>query len=96
MLMVFFKGSRYEDVPDGTWTDAAGREHRFKRLRIVPPATAGRRHVVRQGERLDLLAFAYYRDAERWWRLADANAATWPDDLVREPGRALRIPASEE
>jgi len=37
-----------------------------------------------------------FRDAERFWRICDANVAMWPEDLVSEPGRVIGIPASEE
>ena len=36
----------------------------------------------------------HFRDAERFWRICDANRATWPDDLLEEAA-ILRIPASE-
>ena len=47
-------------------------------------------------ERLDHIAQRFYRDPERFWRIADANRAMWPDDLVAEPGRTIRIPTSED
>jgi hypothetical protein len=33
---MFAKGSRYETVPDVVWTDPAGREIVYKRLRVIP------------------------------------------------------------
>ena len=32
-----------------------------------------RTHVVVEGERLDQLAYRYYRDNRLWWVIADAN-----------------------
>jgi hypothetical protein len=55
----------------------------------VPTAGA---HLVRLGERLDLIAAVTLGDAELSWMLADANAAMRPSQLA-QPGAALLIPA---
>ena len=90
---MFAKGSRYETVPDAVWTDPAGREIVYKRLRLIPPpGVAVQGHVVQRGDRLDLIAFRFYRDPEQFWRICDGNTAMRPDDLVAEPGRRLAIP----
>jgi hypothetical protein len=90
---MFARGSRYESVPDARWVDPAGREIVYKRLRLVPPpGLAVQGHVVARGERLDLIAFRFYRDPEQFWRLCDGNTAMRPDDLVAEPGRRLVVP----
>jgi hypothetical protein len=92
---MFFKGSRYENVGTDSITDARGRVIRFKKVRFIadPPAQAAL--VVEQGERLDRIAFRVYQDPELFWLICDANRALWPDDLVAEPGRVIRIPPSE-
>ena len=92
---MFFKGSRYERVAEHTLTDAAGRTIAYKGTRFIPDTPALRTHVVRDFERLDHIAFQHYRDAERFWRICDANRALWPGDLVAEPGRRILIPPSE-
>jgi hypothetical protein len=90
---MFAKGSRYETVADAVYVDAAGREIVYKRLRLIPPpGTAVQGHLVARGDRLDLIAFRFYRDAEQFWRICDGNTATRPDDLVAELGRRLSIP----
>lgn len=48
-------------------------------------------HRVVAGDRLDLLAARYFGDALQYWRIADANPAPSPDELL-EPGRVLIIP----
>ena len=91
---MFFKGSRYEKVPDATLTDASGRVIRYKTTRFIVDPIALVGHRVLAGERLDQIAWRHFRDAERFWRICDANRALWPDDLLEEAA-ILRIPASE-
>ncbi len=91
---MFFKGSRYADVPDAFLTDASRRTIRFKRVRFIPPTPAVAGHRVIAGERLDLIAWRHYRDAERFWRICDSNEALWPDDLLVE-GAIVGVPTSE-
>jgi hypothetical protein len=88
---MFFKGSRYEDVPEDVLATPAG-PVRYKRVRFIPPTPARLAHLLVQGERLDHLAFLAYQDPERSWRIADANFATWPPDLVTEIGARVLIP----
>jgi len=92
---MFFKGSRYENVATDTLTTTDGRVIRFKRVRFIPDRPAQGALVVGQGDRLDRIAFRIYQDAELFWLICDANRALWPDDLVAEPGRVLRIPPSD-
>lgn len=88
---MFFKGSRYENVPEAVHVDARGRQIPYKLLRITPAAPALQTHTVRALDRLDMIAFQYYDDPEQFWRVCDANLAVIPDELL-EVGRRLRIP----
>lgn len=92
---MFFKGSRYANVADATLVDASGREIRYKKIRFTPLVRSQAGHRVDDGERLDHIAHRYYRDAERFWRICDANLAMWPDDLVTEAGKVIAIPPAE-
>jgi hypothetical protein len=92
---MFFKGSRYEKVGELIMTDAAGNVIRYKAVRFVPPTPAVQQHVVGDNERLDRLAYRYFKDTERFWRICDANAAMWPPDLLAQIGRRIGIPRSE-
>jgi nucleoid-associated protein YgaU len=92
---MFFRGSRYAQVPTQTFETADGRVITYKAVRQIPPAPGQTRHVVDQGERLDHIAFEHFRDAERFWRICDANRAIWPDELTSRPGRVIDIPAAE-
>jgi hypothetical protein len=91
---MFFKGSRYAKVATLTISDTAGRQIAYKATRFIPPTPATEGHRVVDGERLDHIAWQRYRDAERYWRICDANTATWPDDLL-EPAVILRVPPVE-
>ena len=92
---MFFKGSRYANVPDLTLTTSEGREVKYKKVRFTPTTEAQAGHLVHQGERLDHIAQEYYRDPERYWRIADANQVLWPGELTEEAGRVILIPPSE-
>jgi len=91
---MFFKGSRYTNVPDATITAENGRVIRYKSTRFIPVTTAQSGHRVLAGERLDHIAWIYYNDAERFWRICDANQALWPPDLL-SPGRVIAVPPAE-
>lgn len=93
---MFSRGSRYETVPDAVWVSPTGREIVYKRLRLIPPpGPAVQGYLVARGDRLDLIAFRFYRDPEQFWRLCDGNTAMRPDDLVAAPGRRLIVPLPE-
>ncbi|HHM05329.1 MAG TPA: hypothetical protein ENJ19_06250 [Gammaproteobacteria bacterium] len=92
---MFFKGSRYEKVITLEMTDDAGRTLRYKATRFIPETPARLGHKVQRSERLDHISQRYFRDPERFWRIADCNESTWPDELVSEPGRKINIPSSE-
>lgn len=89
---MFFKGSRYEKVAEVVGEDRHGRAVRYKAIREIPPTPARLGHEVAQGERLDQIAQAQYRDPERFWRIADANLAIWPDELVERSGEVIAVP----
>jgi hypothetical protein len=91
---MFFKGSRYEKIPDAKISDSTGREIPYKTTRFIVDPVAVIGHRVMSNERLDHIAWQHFRDAERFWRICDANRALWPDDLLEEAA-LLRIPASE-
>jgi phage tail protein X len=80
---MFSKGSRYRNLSESSPVSADGERQRSKDLRVIPQ-TAGRfQHTVREGDRLDLLAFKYYGDATKWWQISDANPEPpFPTDLL--------------
>lgn len=88
---MFFRGSRYESVPDAIHIDSRGQEIPYKRLRNQPSHPVQQAHVVAQEDRLDRIAFQHYGDSEQFWRIADANAALQPESLTEDVGRRLGI-----
>ncbi len=50
-------------------------------------------HVVQKGERLDQIAFEYYKRPGMWWYIMDHNPEI-VDPLSIPPGTILRIPSA--
>jgi nucleoid-associated protein YgaU len=88
---VIFKGSRYANVATYQTTDANGEAVTALKARVIPPTPTGYFHTYNADERLDLIAFKFYRNPEKFWLIADANTEMDPEDLL-EPGRQLAIP----
>ncbi|MBW3571854.1 MAG: hypothetical protein KY467_12185 [Gemmatimonadetes bacterium] len=92
---MFEHTSRYYGLETALHTLPDGRQVAYVRRRLVPPAGS---HAllaevpVAQGDRMDLVTARALGDPLQFWRVADANDAMYPPDLVREPGRLLRIP----
>jgi len=72
---MFSRISRYRKLPDLVTVDAQGRSLTSKDLRLLPDVVGTFQHTVEEGERLDHLAFKYYQQPRKWWRIADANPA---------------------
>ena len=89
---MIFKGSRYETTPIVEVTDASGKKVAAIGIRFTPPTAAGFVHTVTDSDRLDLLAYHYYRNPEKFWLIGDANDEIDPLELIRQPGKPLLIP----
>jgi nucleoid-associated protein YgaU len=88
---MIFKGSRYEKVGVYQLTGPDGQTVNALNIRFIPPTPAGYLHTFSADQRLDILAYNFYRNPEKFWLIADANTEMDPEDLL-EPGRKLRIP----
>lgn len=88
---MFLKNSRYQGVRRFT-PDAQG-ELRSKgtRAREIGPARGVVEHVVREGDRLDLLAGHYYNDPRLWWRILDANPDLADASALSLPSRVGEV-----
>jgi hypothetical protein len=88
---MIFKGSRYQGVGVYTTTAANGQTVTALGIRLIPDTPAGFFHTFSGDQRLDLIAYEYYRNPEKFWLIADANTEMDPEDLLM-PGRQLLIP----
>ena len=53
--------------------------------------------ITERGDRLDLLAFEFYKDVSLWWVLAAANPTiTRRDSYYVEPGKQFKVPANPQ
>jgi nucleoid-associated protein YgaU len=89
---VFFEGSRYLSVKDYEVEDAAGRVVRVKRVRATPELSGSFIYQVIEGDRLDLLAFRFYRSARKWFLICDANPELMRPHELLTPGQRIVIP----
>ena len=86
--------SRYYNLEQATFQRADGEEVRYVRRRFCPPGEALPtlvEVVVSDGDRLDLLTARSLGDPLQFWRVADANNALSPFDLMEEIGRFIRV-----
>ncbi|MEO6320566.1 MAG: Base plate wedge protein 53 [Polaromonas sp.] len=92
----FGQNSRYHSVALGRHVRHAGDTGvSYVLRRFIPQRrdiAIAAEHLVRSGERPELLAAQTLGDAELYWHLADANAVTDPFELTDTPGRRVLIP----
>jgi hypothetical protein len=91
---LFTATSRYFGIDTETITAPDGTSIIYLKRRFVPSPEGFQllqEHTVTQAERLDNIAAKYLGDPELFWRLADANGAMRPEELVEKVGRKLRI-----
>ncbi len=90
--------SRYLDIPTAELALPDGSTLVYLRRRFLPQperlADLGTVTVL-AGHRIDTLAADVFGDPTLFWRLADANLAFRPADLVAEPGRVLWVASTE-
>ena len=95
---MFAPTSRYFAVGTAQLELADGSVTVYVRRRFAPQPEALallQEHVVEVGDRLDNVTARYLDDPEQFWRLADANRALRPEELVERVGRRLRITLPE-
>lgn len=85
------KRSRYARTPTVEVPAPDGEKRVLVDLREVPAPPPGGVHVPVPGDRLDGLAERFYRDARRFWRLADASDELDPFEVVHA-GQPLDVP----
>ena len=95
---LFSATSRYFGIDTETLTTRDGLMIVYLQRRFVPSPERFQllqEHTVIQGERLDNIAAKYLGDPELFWRIADANGAMRPEELVQTVGAKLRITLPE-
>lgn len=85
------KRSRYARIPTVELPAPDGEKRVLVDVREVPAPPAGHVHVAGPEDRLDGLAERFYRDARRFWRLADASDELDPFEVVHA-GEPLDVP----
>jgi hypothetical protein len=94
--VTFPTNSRYYGSGTLTYITPTGQALAYLAPRIVPQPGAPNfatvaQHVVRQGDRFDLVAAKYLGDPLIFWLICDANGATDPFELVETPGTVINI-----
>jgi hypothetical protein len=94
--VTFPTNSRYYGSGTLTYITPTGQALAYLAPRIVPQPGAPNfatvaQHVVRQGDRIDLVAAKYLGDPLIFWLICDANGATDPFELVETPGTVINI-----
>jgi len=70
---MFFKNSRYYKLDNAAKLDANGVVVESKQMRLSPVVSGEFQHIIEDTDRLDSLAFKYYKKPGQWWHLCDAN-----------------------
>jgi hypothetical protein len=86
--------SRYKATPVLIVDDGRGGTQLLLDLRATPTTTAELRLTPTDSDRLDHLAFRFYRDPTRFWRICDASSELDPFDVLA-PGEPMPIPPDE-
>jgi 3-deoxy-D-arabino-heptulosonate 7-phosphate (DAHP) synthase len=90
VTLIFFKGSRYEKVAEYVARDSYGNRNIVKKIRVAPATKGIRSYEIKQNDRLDIMAYQYYRNPTKFWFVCDANKEMYPDELLKK-GKRIRI-----
>lgn len=88
---MFLDTSRYARLATDTVVTADGRKVSAIRLRRLP-STMGDPRLVKEGDRLDVIAQRAFGDGTRFWHIADANTALEANDLVARTLDSFNLP----
>ena len=87
---MFDSKSRYAKAETYVVTDARGRQVQVVSTPPPPEQLLLGIHLLKQGERLDLLAAKYLNDPAGYWRIAEQNDVMLPEALTE--AREIEIP----
>jgi nucleoid-associated protein YgaU len=85
--------NRYQDIQVVKYNSTGSQYYTNNLYPDVPYSDEDNYVITTVGDRLDLIAFDFYGDAELWWLIASANSLPG-DSLVPTPGTQLRIPVN--
>ncbi len=88
---MFNKNSRYKNLPTVTVTTDEGETVAAVKLRLLGQPLS-RPAVVTQGDQLDVISQRRFKDATRYWHIADANTELEANALTEEAGRTIKTP----
>ena len=88
---MFSKSSRYYELQTVAALDRSGREVNALKLRRLP-GTNGDKTRISASDQLDVVSETRFKDATRFWHIADANSELEANELVRTAGRVIRVP----
>lgn len=91
---MFSKISRYRKLPEVVAADPRGRRLSSKALRPMPAVSGVLAHTIEASDRLDHLAYKFYKQSRHWWRICDANPehASPLELLGKTPLTRVRLP----
>jgi nucleoid-associated protein YgaU len=92
-------GSRYQNTLLFSVGDGQSGAFKGARARAIGAATPVLEYIVKEGDRLDLLALHFYVDSRKWWRILDANPdIVFGADLMLDEsiGETILIPRAKE
>ena len=87
---MFDENSRYARAATLTVKDRRGRTVQVVTAPAPPVQELAGYHVLKEGQRLDHLAFKYLDDADAFWRIAELNDAMQAEWLTE--AREVAIP----
>ena len=90
---MFHKNSRYKDIETISVNDKQGREVQAIKLRRLNNTT-GYEYMVMDGEQLDVISEQRYKEAARFWHIADANCELEANELMQTASRIIKVPKS--
>ena len=83
--------NRYKEANIKVHKDNRKRYYKPSLYPDIPETDSDIIHIVKPGERLDLLAYQYYGDVGLWWVISRANRLD-PSDIGLDAAIELRIP----
>lgn len=88
--------NRFEEIQQKK-TSKGKNYYRETFIPSVPEQEGDVYFITERGDRLDLLAYEFYKDVSLWWVLAAANPIpTRRDSYMIEPGHQFRIPVDPQ